>query len=215
MATTTTFETLVTDLQSYLERGLPTDPIVSAQIPRLINLAERKIATELKVQGFLRVVVVNLVAGQSVYDKPDSWRLTASMNIGTGSGFKKRTPVFGRGYEYLRAYWPDESAQGTPEIYADYDYDHWVFAPTPDAAYPLEVAYYAQLPLLDETNQSNWLTEIAPQLLLYGALLEAGPFLKDDERIATWQGLYDRAASALTGQDVSKILDRAAVRKEA
>jgi len=52
-------------------------------------------------------------------------------------------------------------------------------------------------------------------LLLYAALLEATPFLKNDERIATWQAAYDRAAQAFSGEDLSKILDRTASRSEA
>lgn len=217
MATTTTFSSLQSDVQRYLERGstAAADPIVFAQIPRLINLAERRIATELKVQGFIRVMTTTLVPGTSVYAKPDRWRDTVSINVGTGAGNTERTPVLARSYEYVRAYWPDESDTGTPEVYADYDYSHWLIAPTPDAAYPMEVLYYEQVQMLDEENQSNWLTESAPQLLLYATLLEATPFLKNDERLGTWQAMYDRAAEALNGQDLSKILDRAAVRKEA
>jgi hypothetical protein len=217
MATTTTFATLQQDVQRYLERGASavTDPVVYEQIPRLINLAERRIARELKVQGFIAVVTTALSAGVSVYDKPDRWRDTISINMGTGATNATRKTIFTRGYEYLRAYWPDESVQGEPEFYADYDYSHWLFAPTPDAAYPIEVLYYELPPLLDDTVQTNWLTEYAPQLLLYGTLLEATPFLKNDERIPTWQQFYDRAAAMLNGEDLAKIFDRAAERKEA
>lgn len=216
MATTTTFTTLKEDVRAYLERGgsAATDPVVFNQTPRLINLAERRIARELKVQGFLTAVTGTMVVGQSVYDKPDRWRDTVSINFGAGAGNAQRTPVFPRSYEYIRSYWPDESETGQPEFYADYDYDHWLIAPTPDQEYPFEVLYYALPALLDETNQSNWLTEFAPELILYGTLLEATPFLKNDERIGTWQTFYDRAASALSGEDLSKILDRAAARQE-
>lgn len=217
MAETLTFASLQTDLQTYLERGpsLASDPEVFAQIPRLINLAERRISRELKVQGFIEAVTTTLTIGQSVYDKPDRWRDTISINIGTGTSNNTRTPLFTRGYEYLRACWPDESQTDTPEFYGDYDAQHWLIAPTPDAAYPMEVLYYAQPPLLDDSNQTNWLTDYAPQLLLYAALLEAEPFLKNDERIATWQSLYDRAAAMLNGEDLAKILDRNSRRTEA
>ena len=217
MATTMTFETLKQDVQRYLERGstYASDPIVYEQIPRLINLAERRIARELKVQGFIAVVSDTLVVGQSVYAKPDRWRDTVSINIGTGTNNANRTPLFTRVYEYLRSYWPNESLTSTPLFYSDYDYAHWLIAPTPDQAYPFEVLYYELPPLLDDSIQTNWLTEYAPQLLLYGTLLEATPFLKNDERIATWQQYYDRAASMLNGEDLAKILDRTSVRKEA
>jgi hypothetical protein len=217
MATTTTFDTLQTDVQRYLERGSSAaqDPTVFEQIPRLINLAERRIARELKVQGFIAVVTTTLVAGTSVYAKPDRWRETISMNMGTGTSYTTRKAIFTRGYEYLRAYWPDESVQGEPEFYGDYDYSHWLVVPTPDAPYPMEMLYYELPPLLDETVQTNWLTEYAPQLLLYGTLLEATPFLKNDERIPMWQQYYDRSAAMLNGEDLAKILDRSATRKEA
>lgn len=217
MATTMTFETLKQDVQRYLERGATyaSDPVVYEQIPRLINLAERRISRELKIQGFIAVVSDTLTVGQSVYPKPDRWRDTVSINVGTGTNLANRTSLFARDYEYCRAYWPNESQTDTPQFYADYNYSNWLIAPTPDQEYPFEVLYYELPPLLDDSIQTNWLTEYAPQLLLYGTLLEATPFLKNDERIATWQQYYDRAAAMLNGEDLAKILDRAAVRKEA
>jgi len=217
MATTMTFTTLKQDVQRYLERGntLASDPIVFEQIPRLINLAERRIARELKVEGFINVVTGTLSAGQSVYPKPDRWRDTVSINIGTGTTLNNRKILFSRVYEYLRSYWPNALETDTPLFYSDYDYSHWLLAPTPDAEYPFEILYYELPPLLDESVQTNWITEYAPQLLLYGTLVEATPFLKNDERIPVWQSMYDRAAAMLNGEDLAKILDRSAVRKEA
>tara|TARA_R110002126_G_scaffold2588_3_gene14520 strand:- start:993 stop:1646 length:654 start_codon:yes stop_codon:yes gene_type:complete len=217
MATVMTFTTLQEDVRRYLERGATyaSDPVVYEQIPRLINLAERRISRELKIQGFINVVTGTLVVGQSVYSKPDRWRDTVSINIGTGANSNSRKVLYARAYEYLLSYWPDRSETDEPLFYADYDYSHWLLAPTPDAEYPFEILYYELPPLLDDVVQTNWLTEYAPQLLLYATLLEATPFLKNDERITVWQNMYDRAAAMLNGEDLNKILDRSAVRKEA
>lgn len=217
MATTVTFSSLLQDLRRYLERGdsPETDARVYEQLPRLINAAERRIARELKVQGFINVVSGTMVPNQSVYAKPDRWRDTVSINIGVGPANSRRKTLSTRSYEYVRKFWPDEADTGEPALYADYNYDHWLFAPTPNAAYPFEISYYELPPLLDESLQTNWLTEHAPQLLLYGALLEASAFLKNDERIAVWQSLYDRAAATLNGEDLAKILDRNSQRAEA
>lgn len=217
MSTTMTFESLQQDVRRYLERGatLASDAVVYEQIPRLINLAERRIARELKVQGFINVVTGTLAAGQSVYPKPDRWRDTVSVNIGTGSTLNDRKFLFTRDYEYLRSYWPNALDTDQPLFYSDYDYSHWLLAPTPDQDYPFEILYYELPPLLDDSVQTNWITEYAPQLLLYGTLVEATPFLKNDERIQVWQSMYDRAAAMLNGEDLGKILDRSAVRKEA
>jgi len=217
MATTMTFETLKQDVRRYLERGatMASDAVVYEQIPRLINLAERRIARELKVEGFINVVSGNLIAGQSVYAKPDRWRDTVSMAIGVGATNDERKTLFTRVYEYLRSYWPNPTLTDEPIFYSDYDYEHWLIAPTPNQDYPFEILYYELPPLLDDAVQSNWITEYAPQLLLYGTLLEATPFLKNDERIPVWQNMYDRAAAMLNGEDLGKIPDRDSVRKEA
>lgn len=210
MAYAMTYTSLLEDARRYLERGFTeeSDPIVYEQLPRLINFAERRISRELRVQGFVRAVTTQLTPNVAVYEKPDRWRDTISMTI-NGS------PLFTRAYEYLRSFWPDETATGKVEFYADYDYQHWLLAPTPDSADTLEILYYELPALLDATNQTNWLTDYAPSLLLYGTLLEATPFLKNDERLQTWQAMYDRAAQALNGEDLSKILDRSAQRSEA
>jgi hypothetical protein len=214
MATTTTFTTLKEDIRRYLERGftLASDQIVYEQIPRLINLAERRIARELKIEGLINVLTGTLSPGLAVYPKPDRWRTTVSFNFGIGSEYNQ---LFPRSYEYVRSYWPNREETDVPLFYAEYDYNNWIIAPTPDQAYPFEVLVYQLLPLLDESNQTNWLTDYAPQVLLYASLLEATPFLKNDERIPVWQQMYDRSAQALNGEDLSKILDRSARRTEA
>jgi hypothetical protein len=215
MPASVTFTSLQSDIRNYLERGGSTDPIVFEQIPRLITLAERRIARELKIQGFLAVVNTTMQSGVAVYPKPDRWRDTVSINIGTGTNNNTRKQIYARSYEYIREYWPDETEEATPEFYADYNYSNWVFAPTPDADYPMEVLYYELPPLLDEATQTNWLTEYAPNLLLYASLVEATPFVKDDQRVQLWQTYYDRALAALNGEDLQKIVDRSVIRREA
>lgn len=208
-----TFTSLQEDVRRYLERGYVDDTTVYEQLPRLINLAERAIATELKFQGFINVVTTALAAGTSVYQKPDRWRQTVSINFGTGTDNNSRTPLFPRSYEYCRYYWPDSTVQDQPEFYADYDYQHWLIVPTPDDDYPMEVIYYQQPPLLDETNETNWLTDYAPNALLYRTLLETSPFLKNDERIPTWQTMYAQQMQTINTQDLQKIVDRSSTRK--
>lgn len=214
MPTAMTFDSLKADMQTYLERGTAVDPTVFAQLPSLINLAERDIAKALKIQGFINVVTSAMAIGQSVYAKPDRWRETISINFGVGAT-QVRTPLWPRSYEYCRSYWPDEDLTDQPQFYSDYDYFNWLFSPTPDAAYPFEVLFYQQPPLLDATTQTNWLTQYAPNALLHGALLQATPFLKNDERIPTWQTIYDRDMALLDGNDLRKIMDRTTARQEA
>jgi hypothetical protein len=121
-----------------------------------------------------------------------------------------RNPVLLRKYEYLREYAPDPAATGVPKYYADYDYTHWLVAPTPADDYSFEVIYYERVQPLDSSNQTNWFTIYAPQALLYGTLLQAMPFLKNDERIPMWQAQYAQVINSLKTEDVQRIADRQA-----
>lgn len=207
MAVSMTFNSLTADLQAYLERGTAVDPTVFDQLPSLINLAERQLANSLKILGFVKNVTDTLSIGQSVIPKPNRWRDTISINFGVGTT-QIRTQLFARSYEYMRSYWPDEDLQAQPKFYGDYDYFNWLIAPSADFAYPFEVNYWELPPLLDDTNQTNWTTDFAPNALLHGALLQATPFLKDDERIPVWQTTYDRDIGILEAQDMRRIIDR-------
>lgn len=212
MAVSMTYNSLLKDLRAYLERGTAIDTTVFEQLPSLINLAERQLANSLKILGFVNNVVDTMGVGQSVIPKPDRWRDTISINFGVGAA-QVRTPLFPRSYEYIRRYWPDEDLTDQPKFYADYDYFNWLIGPSADFAYPFEVNYWELPALLDAVNQTNWTTDFAPNALLHGALLQATPFLKNDERIATWQNIYDRDVAILEQQDIKRIIDRTVTRE--
>ena len=204
-ASVMTYTTLVENIQSYLERD---DTATVDKIPLFIMLAEQVIASKIKFLGNLTVNTSTMTASTSIIDKPARWHKTVSMNI-TVDG--ERQPVLLRKYEYLREYWPNATATATPAYYSDYDYTHWLVAPTPDAAYTFEVLYYERIQPLDSSNQTNWFTIYAPQALLYGSLLQAMPFLKNDDRIPMWQSQYDAIMTTLAEEDKLRVADRQAI----
>jgi hypothetical protein len=212
MAVSMTYNSLLDDLRAYLERGTAVDETVFDQLPSLINLAERQLANSVKLLGFVSVVTDTMTIGQSVIPKPDRWRDTISINFGVGAT-QVRTQLFLRSYEYIRTFHPDEDLTGQPKFYAEYDYFNWLIGPSADFAYPFEVNYWELPALLDAANQTNWTTDFAPNAILHGALLQATPFLKNDERIAVWQGIYDRDVMILEAQDVKRIIDRNVTRE--
>ncbi len=199
-----TYDSLVSDISSYLER---TDTATLAKIPTFIMLAEQVIASQIKFLGNLTPMQSTMTANQPIIDKPARWHKTVSMNV-TVAGEKR--PVLLRKYEYLREYWPNPTETDVPAYYADYDYTHWLVAPTPASNYTFEVLYYERIQPLDSSNQTNWFTIYAPQALLYGTLLQAMPFLKNDERIPMWQAQYDAIMQTLKQEDIQRIGDRQA-----
>ena len=204
VAAVMTYDSLVDDISTYLER---TDQATLDKIPTFIMLAEQVLAAEIKFLGNLTVQQSTMVASQAVIDKPARWHKTVSMNVVVAG---ERRPVLLRKYEYLREYWPDPTDTDVPKFYCDYDYTHWLVAPTPASAYNFEVLYYERLQPLDSSNQTNWFTIYAPQAMLYGSLLQAMPFLKNDERIPMWQSQYDKIVNVLKTEDLIRIADRQA-----
>lgn len=199
-----TYDSLTSTVLQYLERK---DAAVVNAIPTFITLAEFEIAEQIKTLGQLQVAESTLEAGNPVVQKPARWRKTVSMNV-TVNG--KKQPVLLRKYEYLKNYWPDASQTSNPLFYADTDWDHWYLAPTPDQAYSFEVLYYERIAPLSSTNQTNWITQNAPNAMLFGTLLQAMPFLKNDQR-QIFQQKYTESLQALKAEDVARVGDRQAV----
>jgi hypothetical protein len=199
-----TYDSLVENIQAYLERN---DTATLEKIPLFIMLAEQVIASEIKFLGNLTVANSTMVIGENTIQKPARWHKTVSMNV-TVAG--ERMPVLLRTYEYLREYAPVDTDTGLPKYYCDYNYDTWLIAPTPDSAYSFEVLYYERSQPLDSTNQTNWFTIHAPQALLYGSLLQAMPFLKNDERTPMWQQQYTAIMNTLKQENTQRIGDRQA-----
>lgn len=204
VAAVMTYDSLVADISSYLER---TDTATLQKIPTFIMLAEQTIAAEIKFLGNLVPMQSTMTASDPVINKPARWHKTVSMNV-TVAG--KKQPVLLRKYEYLREFWPNPTQTDVPAYYADYDYTHWLVAPTPADDYVFEVLYYERVQPLDSSNQTNWFTIYAPQALLYGTLLQAMPFLKNDSRVPLWQQLYRQAMDTLKTEDIQRIGDRQA-----
>ena len=69
--------------------------------------------------------------------------------------------------------------------------------PIPDGSYTAELTYYAKLTKLSSTNATNWLLTQAPDVYLYGSLLQAAPYLQDDARIQVWSSLYQAGIEQL------------------
>jgi hypothetical protein len=64
--------------------------------------------------------------------------------------------------------------------------DELEVSPLPDQEYEIEVVYYQSIPKLTTTNQVNWLLTRHPDVYLYGTLMQAAPYLKNDERVGLW-----------------------------
>lgn len=200
-----TYPQLLVLVPQYAER---TDDAFAAQIPTFIALAENRLATDMKQQGFQSVVSGTLPLTSSMA-KPSFWKETISFYYTNADG--ERLPIFLRALEYVRNYWPNSSLQDTPKFYADYNATHFLFGPTPNSAFDFELVYYARLQPLSASNDSNWLTLNAPQALFAAIMVEACRYIKNAARQAAWEEMYQSSAGGLKQENSERQSDRTTV----
>lgn len=179
-----TFAGLKTTIADYLNRD-----DLTAIIPTFITLAEAKLNRKLRVRQMLKRATASVDSQYFAY--PADWLQAKEFQLNTNPIVRLQFVTEAYGDE-LKA--NNYVASGQPSYYTIIGTQLEVI-PTPDATYTGELTYYAKIPALSDSNTSNWLLAYAPDLYLYGALTEATPYLKDDERLGTWGQLYTNSLS--------------------
>lgn len=203
MPATMNFNSLVTDMQSYSERA---DINFVTQIPRLIMMAENRLATDLKILGYLTPMAGTLAVGEYTIAKPSFWRNTESMNFTDANG--NVIQVLPRTYEFVRNFWPNVNTKSPPRYYADYDFNNWLLAPSADQAYNFEIMAVVRRQPLDITTTNNWLTDNAPQILLAACMVEAQLWIKNFDRLSFWRNEYGGALAGFSSEDMARDGDK-------
>jgi len=174
-----TFSGLKTTIADYLNR----DDLTSI-IPSFITLAEAKFNRKLRLRQMLKRATATIDTQYFAY--PSDWLQAKEFILNTNPITYMEFVTDKQANELRQG---QIIASGKPEYYTIVGTQIEVIA-TPDTGYTGELTYYGKITALSDSNTSNWLLVYAPDLYLYGALLEATPYLKDDERLATWSTLY-------------------------
>ena len=72
-----------------------------------------------------------------------------------------------------------------------------ILAPVPDVAYVVEIIYATKLDRLSASVSSNWILDDNSDVYLYGSLIHSAPFLKDDQRVPTWETRFEKALAQI------------------
>lgn len=174
-----TFAGLKATIADYLNRD-----DLTAIIPSFITIAEAKFNRKLRVRQMIKRANGQIETQFFAY--PADWLEAKEFQLNTNPMVRLKfvTEAYGDELKANRYF-----SVGQPAYYTITG-TQLEFIPSPDQTYSAELTYYAKIPALSDTNTSNWLLAYAPDLYIYGALIEATPYLKDDERLATWGQLY-------------------------
>lgn len=171
-----------TELQTAVENWLDRDDLDS-RIPEFIALAEDTINKRLRIRA-METRVTATVSSEYV-SLPTGFLEMRNFQLNTSPKQVLRfvTP------EYIDTFWAG-STTGKPKVFTFVGGEIQV-APSPDGSYTAEMDYYKKWDIA--TDSTNWLLTNAPSVYLYGSLLQAEPFLKNDKRVPMWEQRFEKA----------------------
>jgi len=177
------YASLQATVTEYLARDQ--DSTLIARIPTFIQLAEAKFNRQLFVRQMEQrsTALVNLTSDEPEFiSLPSDFQSMRRVRLSGVAG--KPCLEFKSGVQLDEYRFGISDVAGQPRYFTVFG-DEIELAPTPDDAYTIEMVYRKIVPPL-ETNDPNWLLALAPDLYLYGVLLETAPYIKEDGRIQTW-----------------------------
>lgn len=150
---------------------------LTSQIPTFIRMAEMGFNRELRTPEMIQRSTADISAERSPL--PSGFLEMHSLTW--------LSPPYGGAMEYC-----------SPEDFKQSEYENLtgevrkfsvigtelVVIPTPSPSATLEMIYYKEIPAL--SLGANWLITKWPDLYLYATLLQTGPYLIDDDRLAMW-----------------------------
>lgn len=183
MTEITDYSSLQLAVTEYLARDH--DVTLIARIPTFIQLAEAKFNRQLFVRQMEQraTALIDLGSNEPEFiSLPSDFQSMRRVRLSSVTGKPCLEFRSGTQMDEYRFATSDVAAQ--PRYFTVFG-SELELAPTPDAAYTIEMVYRQNVPALASTD-SNWLLRMAPDLYLYAALLESAPYIKEDARIQTW-----------------------------
>jgi hypothetical protein len=199
-----TYAELQTAVANWLDRGDLTD-----RITEFIDLTEARMNRVLRLQLMVNVDTTTLggaaalVGGTRDYALPSGYLQMIDFTLTTN-------PITTLSYvtpENMNRMWAG-SQSGLPQAYTIFSDNSSgtpvpsvKLGPAPDSAYTYSMMFYKKIAALTPANTTEAMLTDNPDIYLYGALLEAEPFLMNDERVQLWATAYQQAITDLQEQD--------------
>ena len=182
----TTYAELKSTIADYLNRA-----DLTSIIPTFISLAESGFQRTIRHWRMHKRSTSNLEtefsAVPSDYLESIRWHITTA----PPSVIEYASPV-----EIMTSKTGNNHTAGRPTLFSVVNSEFQVW-PRPDQTYGSELLFYSKIPILSDSNTSNWLLEDHPDLYLYASLQASAPYLMQDERINLWNELYLSATQNL------------------
>jgi hypothetical protein len=162
-------------------------------IPDFIALCEARFNRELRLRSMEQKEYADTVGGQANYALPTNFLQMREFRL-------NQNPTVSLQYVSPEIYEAWNLGSGQPKWYTIIA-NEIRLGPVPAGVYEMEMLFWRKFPNLSSSITSNWMLQNAPDVYLYGSLMEMEPFLHNDARIAVWSAGYQKAISDIQLQD--------------
>jgi hypothetical protein len=190
-----TYSSLKTAIQDYLDNSETT---FTNNLDNFIQTTEERILKAVQLPVFRKNVTGSVTASDTYLAAPDDFLSPFSLALIDGSS--NYSYLLLKHVSWIRDYTPAVATTGEPLYYAIFDNDSFILAPTPNSNYSVELHYYYRPNSLTTVSSSSqtWLSENAPNAMLYGSLVEGAVFMKSDpQTIALYDSKFQEALGML------------------
>ena len=190
-----TYSSLKTAIQDYLDNSETT---FTNNLDNFIQTTEERILKAVQLPVFRQNVTGSVTASDTYLAAPDDFLSPFSLALIAGSS--NYSYLLLKHVSWIRDYTPAVATTGEPLYYAIFDNDSFILAPTPNSNYSVELHYYYRPNSLTTVSSSSqtWLSENAPNAMLYGSLVEGAVFMKSDpQTIALYDSKFQEALGML------------------
>lgn len=176
-----TYAEILEKVADWMNRG-----DLTTRIPDFVLLAEERMNRALRVRQMESTLAATAITDNLITPASDVIDVKALWVPNY-----ERTPLKPQGLESVVAGGP----QGTPTMYA-WDGANLRF----DGAGDVQGVLYVRIPAL-VTADTNWVSEGPWSLYLFGALLEAALFVRDEADAQLWEGRFRETLEEVRGND--------------
>ena len=190
-----TYAELKTAIQQYADN---TETTFVANLPTFIKTVEERILKSVDLETFRKNVTGTIQQNSQYLAVPSDYLASFSLSARYAgaeavSGIKPKTFLLQKDVNYIQTYTPDPTDTtasrlqvGFPAYYAYFDENNFIVAPVPDADYTMELHYFYRPQSLTAVGDNNttWLSENAPNAMLFGSLVEANLYMKGEQDMA-------------------------------
>lgn len=194
-----TYTNFLTQVRNYTE--VDSNVLSDSLLDQFIRNVELDIAGQVDYDDLRKYATSSTTSGNRYVSMPADALILRSVQIINSN---VRDFLEKRDTSFISEFSPNDTVTGTPKYYANWDETNILLAPTPSAAFTIQINYIKDPPHFDNST-NTFLSTHQEALLLYGVLRECFGFLKGPEDLyKLYSDRYNQSIQAFAIQQMGR-----------